>query len=82
MATDGGTGDEDRKARAEVRRRTATLHKTRLQDVEADPSPLRGAEAIALVDSLTLTSWSLARRPLPTYSRAHIPVRFVAGRLT
>jgi hypothetical protein len=74
--------DLDRGARAEARRKRATLKKTHLQPVEEDPSSLRGPEAVSLVHHLTLESWSLAGRQQPTYTRERIPIRFVAGRLT
>jgi hypothetical protein len=74
--------DLDRGARAAARRHRATLKKAQLQPVEEDLSPLRGAEAVSLVQRLTLASWSLAGRHQPTYTRERIPIRFVAGRLT
>jgi hypothetical protein len=74
--------DDARRARADARRRRATLRKATLQSVEEDLSPLRGAEALSLVDRLTVECWSLAGRPLPTYRREEIPVRFVPRRLT
>lgn len=58
------------------------LHKTRLQGIERDFSPVRGGEAVSLVHRLTIEGWTLAGRELPAYPRARIPVRFVAGRLT
>jgi hypothetical protein len=56
------------------------LRKARLQRVEADLSPVRGADAVSLVHRLTMESWSLSGRSLPTYRREEIPVRFVPGR--
>lgn len=44
---------------------------------EVDLDPLSGEAAVSLVRRLTLESWSLAGLPLPEYTRAAIPVRFV-----
>lgn len=74
--------DSDRKARAELRRAQAILRKARLQPDEDDINPLSGAAAVSLVHRLTLESWSLSRREMPTYEREQVPVRFVPGRLT
>ena len=71
-----------RKARAKDRRGTTVLHKTRLQAVEHDLSPIDGAEALSLVSRLTIESWSLAGRSMPTYDRAETPCRFVASSIT
>ena len=72
----------ERKARAARRRQSAVLHRTTLKRVESDLTPLSGLPAIALVKRLTLESWAEARKPIPTYRREDIPVRFVPGRLT
>lgn len=69
-----------RRARAEARRRTAVLSRTRLQPVEADLAPLSGAEAVSLVHALTLESWSESGRELPRYTRRETPIRFVPRR--
>lgn len=66
-----------RRARAEVRRSRMVLRKSRLQPVEQDLSPLRGAEAVSLVYRLTRESWSLAGREEPAYTRGETPWRFV-----
>lgn len=71
-----------RQARAELRRRTAVLNRTRLTRTEPDPSPLNGPDALSLVARLTRESWTLSGRDFPRYSREHIPVRFVPGRPT
>lgn len=69
--------DEERRRRAAARRERITLRKSRLQPVEADLSPVRGAEAISLVTRLTRESWALAGLPEPTYARAETPIRLV-----
>jgi hypothetical protein len=71
-----------RRARAEARKRTATLRRTHLSATEPDLDPVFGEAAISLVDRLTRESWAESGRPLPGYSRREIPVRFVPGRLT
>jgi hypothetical protein len=45
------------------------------EDLAADA--IFGADAVTLVTELTEQSWALSRRPLPSYTRAAIPVRFV-----
>jgi hypothetical protein len=70
----------DRARRAEARRKSASLHRTRLQRTEVDLDPVSGAAAVALVAQLTRESWSESGLPLPTYTRADIPIRFVPGR--
>jgi len=35
------------------------------------------AQRLAFVEALAREAWALARRPLPDYDRAHIPVRLV-----
>jgi hypothetical protein len=74
--------DSARKARAEVRRRTATLHKARLAAVEHDANKIEGEAAVSLVAALTRESWSESRQPFPEYSRSQIPIRFVPIRST
>jgi hypothetical protein len=74
--------DAERRPRAEDRKRSAVLSKSRLGEPERDLTPIRGADAISLVTRLTRESWELSGRPLPTYSRRQIPCRFVPGRLT
>ena len=72
----------ERKTRAKTRHGTTVLHKTRLQAVEHDLSPIDGAEALSMVSRLTIESWSLAGRSMPTYDRAETPYRFVASSIT
>jgi hypothetical protein len=69
--------DADRRARAEARRGRIVLRKARLQAVEEDLSPVRGAEAVSLVHRLTREAWSLSGKPEPAYSRRETPWRFV-----
>lgn len=73
---------EQRRKRAEERRRRAVLHKAQLQPHERDLSVTRGAEAVSLVTKLTRESWSEAGLEMPKYRRAETPYRFVPGRLT
>jgi hypothetical protein len=68
--------------RALARRDRITLRKTRLGEEEVDFSPTFGAEAISLVQRLTLASYGLARLPRPTYTRATMPCKFVPRRAT
>jgi hypothetical protein len=74
--------DTSRQARAEERRKRATLRRTHLSSEEVDPNPIRGDEAISLVTCLTREGWSLAKLEEPTYARHEIPCRCVPGRLT
>jgi hypothetical protein len=73
---------DSRAARAEQRRRTAVLRKSRLARTEHDMDPIRGERAVALVEQLTRESWAESGRPLPSYTRDTIPIRFVPGRPT
>ncbi|MCG8461431.1 MAG: hypothetical protein MI919_34550 [Holophagales bacterium] len=71
--------DDLRRERARIRRRRATLRKSRLGDGEVDLHRLRGAEALSLLTRLTQESWSLSGKPKPSYRRSEIPCRFVPG---
>ena len=55
------------------------LRKGRLSDPEQDPVPLDGPDAVSLVAALTRESWALAGLPMPEYTRAETPYRFVPG---
>jgi hypothetical protein len=59
-----------------------TLRKSRLGEPEVDFSPVFGAEAISLVNRLTLASYDLAGYKRAAYSREQIPCRFVPRRET
>jgi hypothetical protein len=72
--------DADRSSRARARQGRAILQKTRLRSLEADITPISGADAVALVRQLTAESWSLAGLEAPNYTRDRIPWRFVPGR--
>jgi hypothetical protein len=72
--------DAGRRIRAAARRRRATLRKGRLQPREDDLTPIRGRDAIVLVQQLTTESWSLAGLEAPSYTRDDIPWRFVPRR--
>jgi len=69
--------DEERRARAAARSGRLILHKTSLQSRETDLSPIRGIEALSLATRLSFTSWRLAGKPMPAYSRHATPIRFV-----
>jgi hypothetical protein len=56
-----------------------TLRKSDLRGSEDDLNPVRGAEAVSLVDRLTREAWSLSGRELPRYERQETPFRFVPG---
>lgn len=73
------TGKEERRRRAEVRRKRAFLQQVRLGEVAPDLDVTRGAEAISLITQLTRESWSLSGRPWPQYKRSETLYRFVAG---
>jgi hypothetical protein len=49
---------------------------------EPDDDLIKGAEAVALVNQLTLASWAWTAQPLPHLARAELPIRFVSGRRT
>lgn len=67
----------DAETRAKARGERMSLRKVRLGEQEADLDPVFGADAISLVSRLTRSSYSLAGRPTPTYTRATIPCKFV-----
>jgi hypothetical protein len=69
--------DADRRKRAEARKERAILHKTTLGSQERDLSPVKGAEGIALALQLTRESYALSGQPIPQYTRAETPYRFV-----
>jgi hypothetical protein len=69
-----------RRARADERQSRAILRKGRLQPREDDLTPIRGRDAIVLVQQLTAESWSLAGLEVPNYTRDSIPWRFVPRR--
>lgn len=72
----------ERSARAARRHQTTFLHRTTLKRVESDLTPVFGLAAIALIERLTRECWAAAQKPIPTYRRDEIPVRFVPGRFT
>jgi hypothetical protein len=67
----------DFETRAKARTERMTLRKGRVGGPEADLDPVRGAEAVSLVQQLTRASYSLAGLETPAYARADIPCRFV-----
>jgi hypothetical protein len=72
----------ERRLRAQARHDRTILRKSRLQAREDDLTPVRGPEAVALVERLTAESWSMAGLAMPSYTRDTIPWRFVPGRRT
>ena len=68
--------------RAQARGERMTLRKSHLGEPEVDFSPVFGADAISLVYRLTRASYSLAGYTRPSYSRDHIPCKFVSRRVT
>lgn len=70
------SNDSDRRFRAERRRQTVILNRTKLGGIEADPVPVSGADAVSLVDRLTRESWTAAGLGFPQYSREQTPVSF------
>jgi hypothetical protein len=74
--------DQARRLRAQERQSKAIIRKSRTSEPETDVCPIRGAEAVSLVFSLTKSSWALAGLALPDYSRARIPFRFVPRQST
>lgn len=69
--------ETERRKRAEERRQRAVLRRGTLARAELDLTPVRGEEAVSLVTILTRESWSAAGLEVPTYDRAHTPIRFV-----
>jgi hypothetical protein len=76
-AGEAGDSEAARRERAAARSGRILLRRTQLQDVEADLTPLRGEEAVSLVQDLTRESWALSGEPEPSYTRQAIPCRFV-----
>jgi hypothetical protein len=74
------SAEDERRARAEARGRRVHLRWTKLGDEDPTADAIFGADAVTLVTELTEQVWSLSRRPLPSYTRATIPIRFVPGR--
>lgn len=71
--------DDARRARARARRQRMTVLFAPA-DATDDAAPLRGAEAMAHAVELSRMAWLLSGRPLPEYSRADMPIRFVERR--
>lgn len=69
--------ESGRRARSEARRSRITLRKSSLRALEHDLSPVRGADAVSLVATLTREAWALAGRDEPRYTRDATPYRFV-----
>lgn len=55
------------------------MRKRGAHDPGPDPTPLLPEQAVLLVHELTLAAWSLAGRPLPTYTRSTIPMRVISN---
>jgi hypothetical protein len=65
--------------RAEARRGRLTLTKGSHDDPRGEVE-LRGAEAVSLVHTLTMTAWVWSREPLPQLARQELPCRFIPRR--
>jgi hypothetical protein len=52
------------------------LQRATLGGIEPDPVPVRGSEAVSLVERLTRESWTAAGLTFPQYSRQQVPVSF------
>ena len=68
-----------RRERARKRAQRLTTTWTTLEAQSAPPSDLRGVEAIAELTRLSEEAWRLSGRPMPTYSREEMPVRWIPG---
>ena len=67
--------------RAEARRPRVTIVKKKLGDPDGKVT-LSGAEAVSLVQVLTMTAWAWSRREVPQLRRDELPYRFIPGRRT
>ena len=70
---------EERRRRAEARRKYAVVRKTTLRGTEHDFNPVYGEEALSLLAKLNRESFSLSGSDEPSYERSAIPCRFVPG---
>lgn len=64
--------------RAELRRARVTLTKKRLGEPDANDG-VRGADAISLVQQLTIAAWAWSGQQLPRLRRRELPYRFIRG---
>lgn len=69
-------GEAERQKRAEMRRQSATIRFTSLDD-PTDPWPVRGSDGLSLVTQITRDVWNLAKKPWPNYRRAELPINFL-----
>jgi len=69
--------DDERKKRAEERRKTMKIRFTTLDD-QTDPWPVFGTAGVQLAAAITRQIWSFSGREVPTYERSEIPMRFVS----
>jgi hypothetical protein len=71
---------EDRARATRAAQRAKTMQ-VRLEPLhsgrEHDFSPVFGGEAVALAAELSRSAWTLAGHPLPTYTRATMPLRLL-----
>ncbi len=67
----------ERQKRAESRRRRMVITCSTIENSDADPAPIFGAEAVSLAAILSRQAWAFSRRPVPKYKRHEIPVRFI-----
>lgn len=66
----------ERQKRAELRRQQMVITRSTIENSDADPAPIFGAEAVSLAAVLSRQAWAFSRRPVPKYRRHEIPVRF------
>lgn len=70
--------DEARRRRAEARKNWPVRFFPLGQEPGDDLSATTTAsERVAMVWTLTQDAWAAAGRPIPTYSRAETPIRFI-----
>jgi len=69
--------NNDRQKRAELRRQKMVITKIKGEEIETDPAPVFGVEAMELAAVLSRQAWAFGGRPHPKYKRKDMPVRFV-----
>ncbi len=74
------TEEQARKARADPRRDEISAKKTHLGAPDEPPPSPTGDEGISLAWRLSLASWVLSGRELPTYARETMPIRYLPNR--
>ena len=69
--------NNDRQKRAELRRQKMVITKIKGEEIETDPAPVFGVEAMELAAVLSRQAWAFGGRAFPNYERKDIPMRFV-----